>query len=211
VSTLADTVAARYRGATTRGFVRGKLKRDPVVPALLALPPLGDVLDLGCGRGQLGLALVLTGRARSIIGLDLDAAKIARASAAAQGLPARFAVADLATASLPPCDTALLIDALVQMHPPAQAALLARIVADAPARIVIRAFDPDRGWRSALGLTIDRLRRRLGGDLGLAGTVAPQPIATLRAPLEAAGYAVSVTPCWAGTPLPNVLLLAQRT
>jgi SAM-dependent methyltransferase len=211
VSTLADTVAARYRGATTRGFVRGKLKRDPVVPALLALPPLGDVLDLGCGRGQLGLALVLTGRARSIIGLDLDAAKIARASAAAQGLPARFAVADLATASLPPCDTALLIDALVQMHPPAQAALLARIVAGAPARIVIRAFDPDRGWRSALGLTIDRLRRRLGGDLGLAGTVAPQPIATLRAPLEAAGYAVSVTPCWAGTPLPNVLLLAQRT
>ena len=211
MSTLADTVAARYRGATTRGFVRGKLKRDPVVPALLALPPLGDVLDLGCGRGQLGLALVLTGRARSIIGLDLDAAKIARASAAAQGLPARFAVADLATASLPPCDTALLIDALVQMHPPAQAALLARIVADAPARIVIRAFDPDRGWRSALGLTIDRLRRRLGGDLGLAGTVAPQPIATLRAPLEAAGYAVSVTPCWAGTPLPNVLLLAQRT
>ena len=211
MSTLADTVAARYRGATTRGFVRGKLKRDPVVPALLALPPLGDVLDLGCGRGQLGLALVLTGRARSITGLDLDAAKIARASAAAQGLPARFAVADLATASLPPCDTALLIDALVQMHPPAQAALLARIVADAPARIVIRAFDPDRGWRSALGLTIDRLRRRLGGDLGLAGTVAPQPIATLRAPLEAAGYAVSVTPCWAGTPLPNVLLLAQRT
>jgi len=211
VSTLADTVAARYRGATTRGFVRGKLKRDPVVPALLALPPLGDVLDLGCGRGQLCLALVLTGRARSIIGLDLDAAKIARASAAAQGLPARFAVADLATASLPPCDTALLIDALVQMHPPAQAALLARIVAGAPARIVIRAFDPDRGWRSALGLTIDRLRRRLGGDLGLAGTVAPQPIATLRAPLEAAGYAVSVTPCWAGTPLPNVLLLAQRT
>ena len=211
MSTLADTVAARYRGATTRGFVRGKLKRDPVVPALLALPPLGDVLDLGCGRGQLGLALVLTGRARSIIGLDLDATKIARASAAAQGLPARFAVADLATASLPPCDTALLIDALVQMHPPAQAALLARIVAGAPARIVIRAFDPDRGWRSALGLTIDRLRRRLGGDLGLAGTVAPQPIATLRAPLEAAGYAVSVTPCWAGTPLPNVLLLAQRT
>ena len=211
MSTLADTVAARYRGATTRGFVRGKLKRDPVVPALLALPPLGDVLDLGCGRGQLGLALVLTGRARSIIGLDLDAAKIARASAAAQGLPARFAVADLATASLPPCDTALLIDALVQMHPPAQAALLARIVAGAPARIVIRAFDPDRGWRSALGLTIDRLRRRLGGDLGLAGTVAPQPIATLRAPLEAAGYAVCVAPCWAGTPLPNVLLLAQRT
>jgi SAM-dependent methyltransferase len=211
VSALADAVASRYRGITTRGFVRGKLKRDPVVPALLALPPFGNVLDLGCGRGQLGLALLLAERATTVTGLDLDAGKIARATAAAGDLPARFAVADLATAPLPPCDTALVIDVLVQMHPPAQEALVARLVAAAPARIVIRAFDPDRGWRSVVGLAIDRLRRRLGGDLGLAGTVAPQPIATLRAPLEAAGYAVNVTPCWSGTPLPNVLLVAQRT
>lgn len=211
MSALADAVAGRYRGITTRGFVRGKLKRDPVVPALLALPPFGAVLDLGCGRGQLGLALLLAGRATTVTGLDLDAGKIDRATAAAGDLPARFAVADLATAPLPPCDTALVIDVLVQMHPPAQDALVARLVAAAPARIVIRAFDPDRGWRSTVGLAIDRTRRRLGGDLGLAGTVAPQPIAALRASLEAAGYAVSVAPCWAGTPLPNVLLVAQRT
>lgn len=208
---LPDRVAARYRGITTRGFVRGKLKRDPVLPALLALPSFGAVLDLGCGRGQLGLALLLAGHATAVNGLDLDAGKIARATAAAAGLPARFDAADLATTPLPPCDTALVIDVLVQMPPAAQDALLARLAAAAPKRIVIRAFDPDRGWRSAFGLAIDRLRRRLGGDLGLAGTVAPQPIARLRAPLEAAGYAVTVTPCWAGTPLPNVLLVADRT
>jgi len=210
VNRLPDQVAARYRGITTRGFVRGKLKRDPVVPALLALPPFGDVLDLGCGRGQLGLALLLAGRASAVTGLDLDAGKIARATAAAGDLPARYVVADLATAPIPPCDTALVIDVLVQMTPPAQDALLARLAAAAPPRIVIRAFDPGRGWRSGFGLAMDRLRRRLGGDLGLAGTVAPQPIAVLRAPLDAAGYAVSVTPCWAGTPLPNVLLVAER-
>jgi SAM-dependent methyltransferase len=207
---LSAQVAARYRGVGTRGFVRGKLKRDPVLPALLALPPMGAVLDLGCGRGQLGLALLLAGRARTLVGLDLDARKIAQAGAAAGDLPARFAVADLAGTPIPPCDTALLIDVLVQMAPAAQDALLARLMAAAPPRIVIRAFDPDRGWRSAVGLSIDRLRRRLGGDLGLRGAVAPRPIATLRAPLEAAGYAVSVAPCWAGTPLPNVLLVAQR-
>lgn len=211
MSALPDAIAARYRGPTTRGFVRGKLKRDPVVPALLALPPFGDVLDLGCGRGQLGLALLVAGRATAVTGIDLDPGKIARATAAAQDLPARYIVADLATAPLPPCDTALVIDVLVQMHPAAQDALLARLVAVAPRRIVIRAFDPDRGWRSAFGLGIDRLRRRLGGDLGLAGTVAPQPITKLRAPFEAAGYAVNVTPCWAGTPLPNVLLVAERS
>nr|WP_232478703.1 class I SAM-dependent methyltransferase [Roseomonas rosulenta] len=208
---MPDAVAARYRGPTTRGFVRGKLKRDPVVPALLALPPFGDVLDLGCGRGQLGLALLVAGRATAVTGLDLDAGKIARATAAAGDLPARFAVADLATAPLPPCETALVIDVLVQMAPSAQDALLARLVSAAPRRIVIRAFDPDRGWRSAFGLAVDRLRRRFGADLGLAGTVAPRPIPVLRAPLDAAGYAVTVTPCWAGTPLPNVLLVAERS
>ena len=211
MSDLADAIAARYRGPTTRGFVRGKLRRDPVVPALLALPPFGAVLDLGCGRGQLGLALLVAGRATAVTGIDLDARKIARATAAARDLPARYIVADLATARLPPCDTALVIDLLVQMQPAAQDALLARLVTAAPRRIVIRAFDPDRGWRSAFGLAVDRLRRRLGGDLGLAGTVAPQPIAVLRAPLEAAGYAVTVTPCWAGMPLPNVLLVAERS
>lgn len=210
MSDLADAIAARYRGPTTRGFVRGKLRRDPVLPALLALPPFGAVLDLGCGRGQLGLALLVAGHATTVTGLDLDAGKIARAAAAAGDLAARYRVADLVAAPLPPCDTALVIDVLVQMTPAAQDSLVARLVAAAPARIIIRAFDPDRGWRSAFGLAIDRLRRRLGGDLGLAGTVAPRPIAALRAPLDAAGYGVTVTPCWAGTPLPNVLLVAER-
>jgi hypothetical protein len=76
--------------------------------------------------------------------------------------------------------------------------------------VLVRAFDPDRGWRSALGFGMERIRRRLGGDRGLAGMVAPRAIATLAAPLAAAGYAISVEPCWAGTPLPNVLLVAQQ-
>ena len=33
----------------------------------------------------------------------------------------------------------------------------------------------------------------------------------LARPFAAAGYAVAVQPCWAGTPLPNVLMLAERS
>ncbi|HWT08814.1 MAG TPA: class I SAM-dependent methyltransferase [Roseomonas sp.] len=208
---LADQVAARFEGRSTRGFVAGKLRGDPVVPALLALPPLGGVLDLGCGRGQLALALLLAGRAGSVIGFDLDAGKIDRAQAAARDLPARFAVADLATAEVPPCDTVLLIDVLLQMPHDAQRALLGRIAAAGPARIVIRTFDPDCGWRSAFGFAMEHLRRMLGGDLGRNGAVAPMPPRALAQPLEAAGYRVTTAPCWAGTPLPNVLMLAQRS
>jgi SAM-dependent methyltransferase len=212
---LAAQVAARYRGAsrTARGFIEGKLRRDPAAAALLALGVargFGHVLDLGCGRGQLGIALLLAGAATSLHGIDIDARKIALARAAAQELPARFDIADLAAATLPATDTVLLIDVLLQLPPAVQDALLARIVAAAPRRILVRAFDPDRGWRSAIGFGMERIRRRLGGDRGLDGMVAPRPIAALAAPLHAAGFAVTITPCWAGTPLPNVLLVAQR-
>lgn len=208
---LARQVAARYRGRATQGFVRGKLRGDPVLPALLALPPLGAVVDLGCGRGQLGIALLLAGRTDTLTGLDLDAAKLAQATASSRGLPARFAAADLASAAIPSCDTILLIDVLLQMPQDAQRALLARIAAVAPSRIVIRTFDPDRGWRSAVGSAMEHVRRILGADLGRRGAFAPLPVRDLAHLLEAAGYRVTVTPCWAGTPLPNVLMLAERS
>ncbi len=208
--TLADQVAARYAGRFAQGFVRGKLRHDPVLPALLAMAPLGEVLDLGCGRGQLALALLLSGRASGVQGLDLDARKIAAAMAAAGELPARFAVADIADTRLPPADTVLLLDVLYQMPAVAQDAVLAACAAAARQRVVIRAFDPERGWRSAVGRAMEHARRALGGDLGARGAVQPRPIADIAAPLRAAGFAVAVTPCWSGTPLPNVLLVALR-
>lgn len=212
---LAAQVAGRYRGASrmARGFIAGKLRRDPAVAALLALGAargFGDVLDLGCGRGQLAIALLLAGVAQRVTGLDIDAAKIALAQDAARGLPAAFAVADLALAEIPPAETVLLIDVLLQLPHAAQDALLARILAAGPRRILIRAFDPDRGWRTAFGFAMERTRRLLGADRGLDGALAPRPLPEMTRPLQAAGFAIQVSPCWAGTPLPNVLLVAER-
>ena len=208
---LARAVAARQAGRAAQGFARGKLGADPVLPALLALPPLGAVLDLGCGRGLLAMALLLAGRADTVTGFDLDAGKIARAAAAAAGLPARFAVADLATAPIPPCDAVLVIDVLSQMPHATQRDLLGRILAARPARIVIRTPDPDRGWRSAIGILAEHLRRGLGADRGGTRAVAPLPPPDLAGIVERAGYRATITPCWAGTPLANVLILAERS
>ncbi len=207
---LPGRVAARYRGRVTQGFVRGKLRGDPVLPALLGLPPLGDVVDLGCGRGQLAIALLLAGAARRVTGLDIDAAKIGLARQAAGELPARFDTADLAQAGPPPCDTLLLIDVLLQLPDGTQDDLIGRILAVTPRRVAIRAFDPNRGWRSRVGGAMEHLRRLLGADRGLAGSLAPRPVDVLARPFAQAGYAISVQPCWAGTPLPNVLMLAER-
>lgn len=220
---LADAVAARYAGASrwARGFVRGKLRRDPATEAILSLararggphspgpasPGLGHVLDLGCGRGQLALALLLGGGASRVTGLDRDAATVAEAEDAARGLPALFAAVDLAEAELPEADTIMLVDVLYQMPEDAQRDLLHRAARAARRRVLIRAFDPDRGWRSAVGLAMERAGRAVRrGD----NAIAPLPLTALEAPLRDAGFTTSVTPCWAGTPLPNVLLLAER-
>lgn len=214
-----DRVVARYAGAShfDRGFVRGKLRGDPAVEAILALAtrhPFGHVADLGCGRGQFGLLLLEEGLAERVCGFDLDERKIALANAAARQSPpraeARFSVADLVTARVDDCDTVLLIDVLLLMPDQAQDALLTHIAQVARRRVVIRAFDPDRGWRSRIGTIAERLRCLLGADRAGNGIVRPRPIETLTAPLRAAGYAVSVQPCWGSTPLPNVLIVAER-
>ncbi len=214
-----DRVMARYAGASRfdRGFVRGKLRGDPAVAAILAHAaegPFGQVVDLGCGRGQLGLLLLEAGGADSLVGLDRDAAKIARAIAAAEATnppaPARFMVADLAIAAVPDCDTLLLVDVLLLMPEAVQDALLARIAAAVRRRILIRAFDPDRGWRSRFGRTVERLRIALGADRAGGAGCHPRPVRAVVAPLRDAGFTVTVAPCWGAMPLPNVLITAER-
>ena len=214
LATLAAAVSARYAGASrfARGFVDGKLRHDPATPALLRLAardPFGAVVDLGCGRGQLGLALLAAGVADRATGLDRDAAKLAEARRAAAGLPAEFAEADLAAPdpALPACDTLLMVDVLYQLPEAAQRPLLAAAARAARRRVLVRAFDPDRGWRSAVGFAMEVLGRAVRGG---RNAIRPLPLPEVAVPLEAAGFAVSVSPCWGSTPLPNVLLVAER-
>lgn len=210
---LRARVAARYHdcGRYTRGYVAWKMRLDPVHRAMLdqaAAEPFGRVLDLGCGRGQLGLALLEAGSATRLDGIDWDEGALKDARRAATGRDAAFARADLRTADLPACDTALVVDVLCQMPAAAQADLLRRAALAARSKVVARLFDPDRGWRSLVGWVAE-------GGLWASGayrraSVRPTPVRELAGLLEEAGFACEVMPCWAGTPLPNVLLTARR-
>ncbi|WP_301590971.1 methyltransferase domain-containing protein [Sabulicella glaciei] len=210
---LVERVGARYAAAPawSRGFVRGKLLSDPVTPALLRLAAgwggLGRLVDLGCGRGQTGLALLLAGLAEEVTGLDLDPAKIRDATEAARDLPARFAVADLSVAEVPEADTAMMLDVLLQMEEATQLPLLRRIAGAARRRVLVRAFDPAAGWRAALGSAMEEAGRRIRRD---GSHFRPMPLEALAAPFQEAGFRVQVAPCWGWTPLPNVLLVAER-
>src|SRR6185369_9327526 len=111
---------------------------------LAAREPFGRVVDLGCGRGQLGVALLEAGLAEGLTGLDWDERLLGEAAGAA-GPGACFRRADLRTAPVPEGDTLLLVDILYQLPAEAQLDLLRRATAAARRRLVLRLFDPGRG------------------------------------------------------------------
>ncbi|MGH7042962.1 MAG: hypothetical protein ACREFY_12635, partial [Acetobacteraceae bacterium] len=95
-----------------------------------------------------------------------------------------------------------------QLPTVAQHALLAQAARAARALVLVRTLDPARGPRSVLTLGLERAIRRLSPHSG--AVVNPRPVAELAGVLEAAGFAVSLAPCWQGTPFANVLLTARR-
>lgn len=209
-----DRVARRYAdgGRFTRHYIASKLRTDPVHEAVLALAAkesFGRVLDIGCGRGQLGVALLEAGLASEVTGLDWGTEALRQAERAAAGLAFRAVHQDLSRpASLPPADTVLLIDVLYQLDAPAQDAVLRDAAGAAGERIVIRTLDPELGLRSRFAIGAERLGRLAWANSG--AHVNPRPVPALAAVLERHGFATSVTPCWQGTPFANVLLVARR-
>ena len=206
--------ARRYHGGRrfTRHYVASKLRTDPVHRAVLAMAaaePFGDVTDVACGRGQLGLALLEAGGARSVTGLDWAGRALDDARRAGAGLPFTAQVQDLAVdPRMAPCDTALVIDVLYVLRQSQALRLLAAVAAAARRRVLVRTLDPGQGWRSRLHLALERLGRPVWPHAG--AVVDPAPLPVLIHVLTRAGFAVTVAPCWAGTPFANVLLDAKR-
>jgi SAM-dependent methyltransferase len=209
-----ERVARRYHdcGRFARGYVAAKLRRDPVhqdVLALAADEAFGDVVDIGCGRGQLAVALLEAGLARSVLGLDRNAGHLRQACRAATGLVFASTLRDLPAArDLPEATTVLLVDVLYQLEAGVQLALVRTAARAARQRILIRALDPDRGMRSALTIGLERLMRRVSPHSGKHVDVLP--VARLTEILSEAGFAVSIAPCWRGTPFANVLIIGRR-
>ena len=207
----------RYRAGggprSTPYYVKGKLAGDPVTAALDLRRPLGDVLDLGCGHGQLALFLLESGAAASVVGCDWDARKIVGAKRAASGAKARFVQGDLRRGedALEPADTVLLVDVLHYLEREAQDALLLRAarLVRAGGRLFVRDASLGFGARSLATSLVERCSRLVRWHRG-DETVMRDVARELVPPLEALGMSCEVVPCWKGTPFSNVLLVARR-
>lgn len=75
-------VAAQFPQRWLRGYVRSKLRRDPIYPAAYQLFCGSDepILDIGCGLGLLAFYLRERGCRQPILGLDVDARKTRQGS-----------------------------------------------------------------------------------------------------------------------------------
>jgi uncharacterized protein (DUF2062 family)/SAM-dependent methyltransferase len=225
-----ERVAGRYapsEGATAAErsrfhYVRTKLLGDPVAKLVAGVEgeeggALGEVLDIGTGRGQLPVLLLELGRATRAHGVDWDLPKIEAARRAADAaeagsapLDVTFEAGDARAAELPPADTVMLIDVLHYFTIEEQDALLARAAAAVRAggRLLVREADTERGWRSAVTLVEERIFTATRFNRG--ERVRMRPAREIAARLEEAGLACEVRPAWGRTPFSNVLIVGRR-
>jgi len=211
---LALRIAERYANGSraVRGYVAGKLRADPVIGRIVEIGrerPLGRVCDVGCGRGQLGVALLEAGVASSVRGVDWDEEKLAAARAASKGLDVVLDAGDVREWAIPACDTVTLVDVLHYLPEAAQDELLERAASAAKRCVIVRELDPDRGWRSAITRAQETITTTLGYNTG--ERLVFRSIAGMAAVLERNGFRCVVEPAWGKTPFANVLLVAWRS
>ncbi|MGX2039273.1 methyltransferase domain-containing protein [Methylocaldum sp. MU1018] len=219
---LVENTARRYRaaGRFSEGFVRGKLRHDPVYAHLLSnpdwIPRAGSVLDLGCGRGIL-MSLLSEARKLALIpavdrrlkGIELRPQDAAAARLSLDG-EAEIAVADVRTAPLPDCGAVVLLDVLLYLAAEEQEALLQRVADALPAggMLIMREADAGSGLRFRATRAAERLRALARGHFRQRYHYRGET--EWRSLLEALGFSVETVPMSQGTPFANVLFVARR-
>lgn len=199
-------------------YVRIKLLMDPIAKLVTGIAAqlgggLGEVFDIGTGRGQLPILLVELGCATRGAGVDWDETKVrdgARAAAREPSLPIALQQADARTAEVPQADTVLLIDLLHYFKREEQDDILRRAArAVRPGgRLLVREADTERGWRSWATLFEEKFFTFLRFNRG--ERVKFRPARELCEVMEQEGLRVTVTPAWGKTPFSNVLLSGVR-
>jgi len=105
------------------------------------VPDSGRILEIGCGHGLFCTYLALAEPSRTVVGVDIDADKIAQAQQVARDLGRqnlRFEVATSGTVAAGPWDAIAIVDMLYLLPEPAQHDLLIAAAAElAPGGVLL--------------------------------------------------------------------------
>ncbi len=197
-----EQIVRLYRDRLERGYVRGKLRGDPIFPAafdLLSPAPM-PVLDLGCGMGLLQFYLRERGYDAPLLGVDFDERKIRRADQvgrqAYHGLT--FTTRDAISAD-DFSGHVVMFDMLHYLDAPRQAALLDRIASQiAPGGYcLIRDSLRDGSWRFRVTAFGELFIRAVSWQK--TGVAHYPTVEATCAPFQARGFSCDVRPLWGRT------------
>jgi uncharacterized protein (DUF2062 family)/2-polyprenyl-3-methyl-5-hydroxy-6-metoxy-1,4-benzoquinol methylase len=157
---IGDAIVVRFADVSIRDAeaARARLMRDPIYPFLIDEDVLGSgarILDLGCGRGLIGVLVGLLTRAsmsRSYLGVDRCDRYIRAARQALEDFPGcAVQTFDLRDFDPPAADVVVINDVLRFLPFTSQDALLRRLARALPpgARLFVREKDASGGWRFA--------------------------------------------------------------
>lgn len=183
----------------------------PMRAVAARVPAKGVIVDLGCGHGLFALLLARESAGRQVIGIDLDARKIAVARQAR--LPnLRFEVGDVGQVELPPAQAVTLVDVLYLVPYDVQERLLA-LCAERLASggvIVLKETAEVPRWKAWLNRLEEILAVRVL-HITVGGAFYFRTRAGWQALFERLGFAVETIPLDRGYYHPHVLFVARKT
>jgi 2-polyprenyl-3-methyl-5-hydroxy-6-metoxy-1,4-benzoquinol methylase len=206
-------VTSLFRGRWMKGYVRGKLRIDPMYGIVFerlrgsSLP----ILDLGCGIGILEYYLRERGLQSRMTGVDWDAGRIAVAQQVAQGCDQNLSfIHQDARTSIQFQGHVVLLDLLHYLKDDDQRRLLDTVaVSIAPGGVaVIRECPRDSSNRFKLTSVVEYFLRALRWQK--VSTINFPTRETIAKPFRARGFTEGVFPMWGGTPFNNYLFVFRR-
>ena len=209
-SALAKRLSSLYELRSLRGYVRWKVRFDPVYAAAAEALRGNDrpLIDLGCGVGVLPFYLRESGFTAPIIGIDFDDRKIDAARRAAQRYRGIDFIRGDVRDPLPEGHNVVANDILQYLKRDAQDRVLANIRRAIPEGgvAVFRQGLRDGSWRYRWQAAVDELARKFRWMRGEALTY-PSREEVLA---QFDGFAHEVSPLWGNMPYNNWLFVMRR-
>ena len=206
----AARVAAHYASRFLQGYVRSKVRTDPVYAAVLerVRDHAHPLVDVGCGAGVLTLYLREHGFAGPITGIDFDERKVAAARKACQNVHDAEFVAGDARQPLPPNYSVLLLDLLHYFRDDEQKLILGNAARAVPpgGLVIIRDAINDGSWRYRVTYAQESFSR------AIAWLRAERLHFPRRETIVDAfpGFETEIVPLWGRTPFNNYLFVFRR-